>query len=147
MTGSIETIVHARGHANVSGTHASTLEVTSEAFLTPAGDCIVAVGADPTPADFPEAFRAACRSHEARITLALEVHDTTSDRVHTETVSGRGHSDLTLADDTSMVIRTSDYVDDRTVMVSAEKAAGDLDRGLVEALAAGADLRVVLRVE
>jgi hypothetical protein len=144
--GTIETTVTARGHANVSATHASTLEVTAEDFLTPAGDCILGVEADATPADFAESFREVCRSRETELTLTLEARGEDGEEVHTETVSGSGHPDLTLADDTSLVVRTSEYVDDRTVMVDAGKAAADLDRDLVDALAAGADLSLCLRV-
>jgi len=144
---SIEATVDARGHANVSATHATTLEVTAEDFLTPAGDCILGVEADTTPTDFDESFREACRSREADLTLVLEAQAEGSGVSHTETVSGRGHPDLTFGSDTSLVVRTSEYVDDRTVMVDAGKAAADVDRELVDALAAGAELRVVLRIE
>lgn len=142
-----ETVVRARGHENVAATHASTFEVTAEDFLTPAGDCIVGVKADSAPAEFPEPFRAACRDADARITATLEVRDEAGNGDLTETVVGQGHPDLTFEDDTSMVFRTSDYVDDRTVMIESEKAAADLDRAFVSRLAAGADLRVLLRVE
>ena len=144
---SIEATVDARGHANVSATHATTLEVTAEDFLTPAGDCILGVEADTTPTDFDESFHEACRSREADLTLVLEAQAEGSGVSHTETVSGRGHPDLTFGSDTSLVVRTSEYVDDRTVMVDAGKAAADVDRELVDALAAGAELRVVLRIE
>ena len=68
-------------------------------------------------------------------------------RGHEQVVEGRGHPDLTLGGDRSMVARTSTYVDDRTVMVEADTAAADVDRDLVAALADGADLECVLRVE
>jgi len=157
-TSATEVVVRARGHENVSAAHASTLELTSESFLTPAGNCILGIEADRTPADFPEAFREACRSADARITATLEVRDraagsdyaSRTDRAdrteHVETITGRGHPDLTFADETSMVIRTSEYVDDRTVMVGAGTAAGDIGRDLVGRLAAGGDLRLTLRV-
>jgi uncharacterized protein len=138
--------IHARGHENVTGTHASTLELTSEDFLTPAGDCILAVGADTVPAAFPEAFGEACRRVEARISLSLTAHRD-GDPIERVMLSGRGHPDLTLADPTSMVVRTSEYIDDRTVMIGAGAAAADLDRELIGALATGASLHAVLRVE
>ena len=50
-------VVRARGHENVTAEHVSTLEFTSDDFLTPAGDCILAVEADRVPADFDDAFR------------------------------------------------------------------------------------------
>jgi hypothetical protein len=46
-----------------------------------------------------------------------------------------------------MVARTSDYVDDRTIMVDADAAAADLDRELVDALSDGAALTLTLSVE
>ena len=48
--------VHASGHENVSATHGSTFEVTSDDWLTPAGDCILAVEADAVPAAFDDDF-------------------------------------------------------------------------------------------
>ena len=137
----METVVHARGHEHVSAEHASTFEVTSDDWLTPAGDCILGVEADRVPADVDAAFVEACRDADAVITATFEAGG------HVETVRGRGHPDLTFAGDRSWVGRTSDYVDDRTVLVGADAAAADFDRDLVAALADGADLTVRFRVE
>jgi len=133
--------VRASGHRNVSGTHSSTFEVTSDDWLTPAGDCILGIEADTVPAEFDAEFVAACRTGGATVTATLRA------RGHEAVVEGRGDPDLTFESDRSMVVRTSTYVDDRTVMVEADAAAADLDRDLVGALAAGADLEFVLRVE
>jgi hypothetical protein len=133
--------VAAGGHENVTATHASTFEVTSDEWLTPAGDCILATGADTTPADFDETFVSACRSPEATITATLRVEG------HEQVVEGRGHPELTFDSDRSMVARTSDYVDDRTIMIDADAAAADIDDAIVEALADGADLECRLSVE
>ena len=132
--------VHAQGHENVTATHASTLEVTSDEFLTPAGDCIVGIDATSVPSDFEAAFVAVCQDAEATIEATGAAGE------YSATVEGSGHPDLTFASDRSHVLRTSDYVDDRTVMVDADAAAGDIDRGLVAALADGADLSLTLRV-
>jgi hypothetical protein len=137
----LEETVHARGHEHVRAAHESTVEVTSDDSLTPAGDCIVAVAADRTPADFDAAFVAACRDAGATVTATLEVDD------HVGRVVGHGHPELSFESERSMVCRTSDYVDDRTVMVGADRAAADLDRALVAALAGGADCRFSLTVE
>ncbi|MBX0293498.1 DUF371 domain-containing protein [Haloarcula nitratireducens] len=136
-----EVVVRAQGHEHVSAEHASTLEVTSDDFLTPAGDCILGIEADTVPADFDEAFVSACRDEGATITAALETDD------HSVTVSGSGHPEMTFENERSHVLRTSDYVDDRTVMVDADAAAGDVDRDLVAALADGADLTLTLTVD
>lgn len=137
----MEQRVRAHGHENVTARHASTLELTRDDYLTPAGDCILGIEADRTPADFDPAFVEACRDSEATITLTLDAGD------HTETVTGRGHPELEFTNDRSLVCRTSDYVDDRTVMVGADKAAADLDRAFVDALAEGAEITAVFRVE
>ena len=136
----VETVA-ARGHEHVAATHASTFEVTTDDWLTPAGDCIVGVEANRAPDDFDPAFVAACRDPEREITVTLHADG------HEARVSARGDPGLTFASDRSLVVRTSDYVDDRTVAVAADAAAAGLDRGLVEALADGADLTVHLRVE
>ena len=133
--------VRARGHENVAGTHASTWELTSDDWLTPAGDCIVGVEADRTPAEFDPAFVAACRDADATVVATLRAGG------HEAVVTGRGDPDLTFEDERSLVARTSDYVDDRTVMVGADAAAADLDRDLVAALADGAALTLTLRIE
>lgn len=137
----MEERIRARGHEAVSATHASTFEVTTDDWLTPAGDCILAVDADRAPADFSPAFVRACRTADATITARLDVAD------YGETVTGRGHPDLTFDDRRSAVGRTSDYIDDRTIMVEADAAAADFDRELVTALAGGAKFSMVLTVE
>ncbi|WP_380676049.1 DUF371 domain-containing protein [Salinigranum sp. GCM10025319] len=133
--------IRARGHDNVRAEHASTFEVTTDDWLTPAGDCILAVEADRSPSEFDPAFVDACRDRDARITARIEVGD------HVQVVDGHGHPDLTFESDRSAVARTSDYVDDRTVMVDADHAAAGFDHALVESLQEGADLVLTLAVE
>ena len=137
----MEEIIRARGHENVTAEHGSTFEVTTDDYLTPAGDCILAVEADRAPADFDPAFVEACRDADAIISATFEAGG------HAETVRGRGDPDLELSSDRSAVGRTSDYVDERTFLLGAEFAAAGFDRDLVAALADGANLTVTVRVE
>jgi hypothetical protein len=136
----MEQRVRATGHEHVAAEHASTWELTSDDWLTPAGDCILGVEAEPVPADFDPTFVEACQDAEATIEATLHVAG------HEQVVTGHGHPDLTFESDRSMVARTSDYVDDRTVMVGADTAAEGIDRDLVAALADGADLVCTFRV-
>jgi hypothetical protein len=136
----MEEVVHARGHEHVTAEHASTFEVTSDDWLTPAGDCILAVEADRTPADFDPAFVEACRDSDARIEVTVEAGG------HSDTAVGRGDPGLTFDGKRSAVGRTSDHVDDRTVVVDADRAAAGFDRALVAALADGAEATVTFRV-
>ncbi|WP_408958153.1 DUF371 domain-containing protein [Natrinema sp. 74] len=137
----MEEVIHARGHENVSAEHASTFEVTTDDYLTPAGDCILAIDADRAPADFDPEFVAACREPDATITFEIEADG------HRESVTGRGGTALEFTNERSAVGRTSDYVDDRTIMNDAAFAAEGFDRDLVAALADGAEATVTLRVE
>lgn len=135
-----EEVVRASGHENVTAAHESTFEVTTDDWLTPAGDCILAVEADASPAAFDPAFVEACQTTDARIEATVTVGERTWQAV------GRGDPRLTFDSDRSLVCRTSDYVDDRTVMLEASGAAADLDREAVEALSEGAALTLRLRV-
>ncbi|WP_396610293.1 DUF371 domain-containing protein [Haloferax sp. S1W] len=139
--------LRAIGHEHVSAEHASTFEVTSDDWLTPAGDCILAIEADRTPADFDDAFVEACQSHDATIEVTVEVEVDSGAHAYEQTVAGRGHPELSFEGDRSIVFRTSDYVDDRTGMVGAEHAASGFDRELVEALTDGAALTLTIEVE
>ncbi len=138
-----EEVVTARGHEHVTAAHASTVEVTSDDYLTPAGDCILGIEADRVPGDFDEDFVAACRDADATVRAVLSVE---APGVEPVTVTGRGHPDLTFTNERSIVARTSDYVDDRTVLVEADAAATDLPRALADALADGAALTLRLQV-
>ncbi|PCR89754.1 DUF371 domain-containing protein [Natrinema ejinorense] len=137
----MEEIIHARGHEHVSAEHASTFEVTTDDYLTTAGDCILAIEADRAPADFDPEFVAACRDTDATITVTIEADG------YTESVTGRGDPDLEFTSERSAVGRTSEYVDERTVVVGAAFAAEGFDRDLVAALADGAEATVTITVE
>jgi hypothetical protein len=137
----MEEVIRAHGHEHVRAAHASTFEVTADDWLTPAGDCILGVEADRVPAEFDPAFVAACRDRDAEIVAELDVES-----VGTETLVGRGHPDLTFESERGAVGRTSDHVDDRTVLVGADRAAADVGREAATALADGASLTLTLRV-
>lgn len=137
----VREVIRAVGHEHVAATHTSTLELTTDDWLTPAGDCIVGIEASCAPTSFAPEFASACRSRDAEIVLTLEVGS------HTERIRGQGHPELTFESERSLVVRTSEYVDDRTILVGANKAAADLDRELVAALEGGAPLVATIAVE
>jgi hypothetical protein len=144
--GRLVEVVRAVGHEHVTAEHASTVELTTDDWLTPAGDCIVGIEADRTPRDFAPEFREACQDADAAIEATFVVD--AGDEEYRETIAGRGDPGLALVDDRSMVGRTSGYTDDeRTIFVDGDGAAADLDRELVAALADGGDLTLRLEVE
>ena len=133
--------VRAIGHEHVSAEHTSTLELTSDDWLTPAGDCILGIEASAVPATFDEEFVSACQCHDAAISATIRVDG------HEQIIDGSGHSELSFENSRSMVIRTSDYVDDRTIMVESDTAAAGIDREVVTSLEDGAELDCILEVE
>jgi hypothetical protein len=120
--------VTAWGHENVLSLHKTTIEVTMEPELTKKGDCIIGVGADLGPADLSGGFRNAARNKNAKIAVIFKAGDVA------ETVTGRGHPDLTFEHKTDMVIRKSDFICSRTLMINADKSAAELDRKLISLL-------------
>lgn len=120
----------ASGHENVIGNHSTTLEITTEDFLTRQGTCIIGVRADKSLSDIPPEIKALATSEMTKIILRLKVGNLI------EEVTGRGDPGLTYSDSVSMVARKSSFVCDRTLMVGADKAASDLDHSFVDALRA-----------
>lgn len=123
----IREIIRCRGHENVKATHRSTLEITREDFLTPRGDCIICVSADKALSDLSEDFKEALRKG-AKLRVVIRAGDIADELI------AQGSPDLKLESPISIVIRKSDYVDDRTLAIRANKAAKDISRELVELL-------------
>jgi hypothetical protein len=124
----ITEIILARGHGNVQSTHKSTLEITKDDRLSKRGDCIIAVSADKTLADFSPRFKENLRRENSKITILIETGDIT------EKVNAYGNPRLTLSHPTDMVVRRSNHICGRTLAIKADKAACDLSRELVERL-------------
>jgi hypothetical protein len=119
---------HAFGHQNVVGVHSTTLEITAERRLTRRGTCIIGVNSTMTLNDLDEGLKALAAMATTRIVLRMSAGGLT------EVVSGWGSSGLNYSDTRSMVVRTSSFECDRTVMVRADKAASGLGRSFVEQL-------------
>lgn len=133
-------LVEAWGHPNVKATHRSTFEVTTDDYLTPRGDCIVAIRASTGAGGLPAWFREEARRPGSVVVAVLCAGGAC------DSVAGHGSPELAMGDPGRMIFRRSSYVEPATVMVGASKAARDLDRRLVEALRWGAKLRLYLTV-
>lgn len=135
-------IFYAHGHPNISATHKTTLEITSDEDLTPRGDCIVAVGSTKGFGQLSEQFKELAGRENSVITMFIRVDD------QTEIVRGFGSPKLTFSHPRDLVVRKSSYCCDRTVMIRANKAAIDLSRKMVELLKNPAKrVKIVLTVE
>ena len=132
----------ARGHVNIRGTHRNTVMTTTEANLSPRGDCIVAVATGKGIRDLKQELKEAAKRSDAIIRLTLSVGDESIE------VTGRGDPSLTYESPHDIVTRTSGYACGRTLMVHADKAAKDLPRAFIKRLAdSSAEIRVTVTVE
>jgi hypothetical protein len=120
-------VFYARGDPRITALHPTTLEVTKEGVKSDYGDCIVATSAEVGLANLPEELKHMARQG-AGMVMVMEVGGR-RERIH-----GKGHPSLTFQSEDEMVIRKSQYVCKRTLMVSSDKAAADLNRTLVEEL-------------
>lgn len=121
-------VIEASGHPKIRATHATTLEITKDANLTERGDCIVATCASKGAADLSPGFTKLVKNNAARVVLRIKVAN------RSETILGRGDGRLLLSHPNDLVVRKSDYVCPRTLMVSADKSASDLSREFVRVL-------------
>lgn len=128
--------VEARGHPNVRGTHPTTFEITKEEGLTPRGDCIIGVGANKGAHELSEELKEVLRKDDSLLLVILKTEK------HMDYVLARGSSALTMEDPSKIIIRKSAYVNGATVAIMANKAAADIDRGLIADMKEGGRLLV-----
>ena len=116
------------GHENVIGDHKTTLEITSEEFLTSRGTCIIGIRSDLTLDRLDDTIKSLARLPSTKIQLKVRAGGIS------DIITGHGSAGISYEDTLSMVARTSDFECPRTLMVGADKAASDIDRNLVELL-------------
>jgi len=121
----------AYGHENVVGIHRTTVEITTENFLTRQGTCIVGVQATQRLSDLSSEIKELATLESTKIVLIMDVDGVI------EQVTGTGSKGLTYSDSTSMVARTSSFRCNRTLMINADKAASDLSREFIGLLKDG----------
>jgi len=116
------------GHPLVSALHPTTIEVTTQEFLTENGDCIVGVGAAKGCAGLDERIKENLRRTGSMVTLRLVVGTLSF------VVRASGDPRLQLSHEHDMVIRKSDFMSERTLAVRADAAAKDIPRDMVNLL-------------
>lgn len=130
----------AKGHHNVTSKHKTTFEVTQDTEIGLAADCIVGVSSKVSLNDLPSQMKKAIQDEDTLIQVVLETENAK------DIIKGYGHPQLTLDHPTDMVCRKSDYTCSRTLMIHADKAAVDLDNDLIDELASGKTLKVIIIV-
>jgi len=120
--------IHAFGHENIRATHHSTLEVTTENYLTKKGDCIIGIRANKSAFSLSSDTKDFLKHNLSTLRVVVEVGE------ESDSFICHGSDKLSFLSETSIVFRKSKYVDGRTVGVLCSKAASDIDRRIVAKL-------------
>ncbi len=130
--------ITAFGHEMILGKHKTTIEITKENFLTKKGDCIIAVNANKACFDLNEKTKNILKNNK-KIVFEIEVNG------KKDYITAYGSEDLILKNKTSIVIRKSSFIDDRTIAIKANKSAIDIRRDIIEELK-NSNSKLILRV-
>jgi hypothetical protein len=120
-------VIRFHGHPEVRATHARTIELTREDYLTANGDCIVGVEADRGLAELSEEFKKRVQSG-FHITVSIQAGG------ESFRFGATGDHRLLLSSEVDMVIRKSGYICGRTLAVRSDAAAIDIPRAMVRSL-------------
>ena len=120
-------VIKAKGNKLIKATHKSTLEITKDSFLTERGDCIIGISSNYSVKDLPEDLKDHLLN-EGKIKITIKVDDLIND------IIAYGSKRLLLTNNKSIVIRKSNYIDDRTLAINSNKSAIDINRKLIERL-------------
>jgi hypothetical protein len=134
----VRAIVEFRGHPMVRASHPTTIEVTTDDYLTEEGDCIIGVSATHGCMQLSERLKQALRTDNAKVTFKIVVGEATFE------LTASGDSRLILTHPHEIVIRKSDFINERTIAIRADGAARGIPRALVRQLK---DPRTVGRLE
>jgi hypothetical protein len=113
------------GHKNVTARHRTTLEVTKDRDISTRADCIIGVNSDKGIKDLSEEFKKSSRRIDATIEMTIRVGDVV------EKITGKGHPELSFTHEKDIVVRKSDYICERTLMIKADKKDGCLPIGKI----------------
>jgi uncharacterized protein len=117
----------AYGHKNIQVTHSTTIELTKEEILSLKGDCILGIKSSKSCFDLSESLK-----NEIHSGKLIKVHLIAGEE--SDFFFGKGNKDLSLNNQISLVFRKSNYICDRTILISCTKSAKDINRKIVEYL-------------
>lgn len=117
-----------QGHKNILSLHSRTIEITKDSVLTKNGDCIVGVSANKACDDLDPALKQKLRASDTVVKIGIIVEP------YEFNILGLGNNHLQVTHRHDIVLRKSNYVDSRTLIVSCDKSAIDIPRYLIKAL-------------
>ncbi len=117
----------AYGHPNITAKHRTTLQVTKDEEITPRADCIIGVRADKAVRDLSQELKShLIEGGSVSITISVGGMEFRLEAV--------GDPRLRLTHARDAVVRRSDFVDDRTLVIRSSAAARDLPREMVRVM-------------
>ncbi len=117
-----------QGHKNILSLHSRTIEITKDSALTKNGDCIVGVSANKACDDLDPALKQKLRTSDTVVKIGIIVEP------YEFNILGLGNNHLQVTHKHDIVLRKSNYVDPRTLIVSCDKSAIDIPRYFIKAL-------------
>ncbi|HUU76624.1 MAG TPA: DUF371 domain-containing protein [Methanoregulaceae archaeon] len=134
----LEEVIRCHGHPNIRGEHRSTFQITTEAHLSPRGDCVIGIGADKGASDLGEEFRRLIADEGTTLVTLLRCRD-----ISVRVVSS-GSAAFTLDHPTDLVWRRSTFSCGRTIGICSDHTARTLPRSLMHYLKEGGEMVVVM---
>jgi hypothetical protein len=128
-----------QGHKNILSLHARTIEVTKDSNITKNGDCIVGVSANKACHDLDSVLKGKLKNNGTFVKIIIIVEPLEF------VLAGVGKDDLEITHKHDIVLRKSNYVDCRTLIVSCDKSAIDIPRNLIKMLT-NPDTKGMLRI-
>jgi len=121
--------VIAFGHKNITAKHYNTLEVTKDPEISKRADCVIGVRANLGASGIPEKAKMALKKGKK-----VEVEIILPEYGIRDFLFGFGSEKLSFRHERDIVIRKSNFVCGRTVLISANKSALEINRELVKLL-------------
>jgi len=128
------------GHELIKASHRKTFEITKDEYLTERGDCIIAIKSEKACSDLDAEVVKLIKNDGSLVKVTLQCQG------FNEEVIAHGSSKLLLSNNRSIVVRKSDYIDDRTLAIRASKAAADLDRSFIKMISKR-DSKIIVTIE
>ena len=117
------------GHENITARHKTTLEFTKDRDLSLKGDCIIGVNAD---FSLPQLKNFIKSIDNNKITIIIETMNNIDKNNNKIIEKINAEINPGFNSDKDIVIRKSDFRDERTLAVKADKAACELSRELIK---------------
>ncbi len=130
------------GHSHVTSRHKSTLEFTVDSDLTFRGDCILGVRATTNLLNLPDEVKSLLRDENNNVKVILNVLG------FDEEIKGKGHPNLQLSDESAIIIRKSNFLCPKTLMINADKSASDISKEIRELMKnPSSKMKVTIQIE